>query len=336
VLFFGFQATNLWGVFMMAKSTLYSSLLGALFVAGLAIAPAHAQATRTWVSGVGDDANPCSRTAPCKTWPGAISKTAAGGEIDALDPGGFGAVTITKSITLDGGGGQVASILVSGTNAVNVSALATDVIILRNLRMNGILNSGSPGLTGVQVNTAAKVIIEKCDIFGFNTAAVNVTPGSGNTTNVKIQESTFNNNQAGVLSKPTGGATVNMSIDHSFIDANVGGAMKIDGTGGGSSNVSVNDTSLSLNGGAGTNGVSGASGNVAIDMMRDTITKNGGAGVQSNISGGGTATVTVGESMLSNNGSAWQALNGASLLSYKNNQVTGAPGTGPSGQAFFQ
>jgi hypothetical protein len=317
---------------MMTKSNLYSSFLGALFVAGLAIAPAHAQATRTWISGVGDDVNPCSRTAPCKTWPGAISKTAAGGEIDALDPGGFGTVTITKSITLDGGGGQVASILSApGVNGVNVSAQATDVIILRNLRING-----AGGATGVQVNTAAKVIIEKCDVFGFATAAVNVTPGSATTVNVKIQETTLNNNQAGVLSKPTNGATVNMSIDHSFIDANIGGAMKIDGTGGGSSNVSVNDTSLSLNGGAGTNGVSGASGNVAIDMMRDTITKNGGAGVQANISGGGTSTVTVGESMLSNNATAWQALNGASLLSYKNVQVTGPAGTGPSGQANFQ
>src|SRR5437016_10411881 len=86
-----------------------------------------AQATRTWVSGVGDDANPCSRTAPCKTWAGAISKTANGGEINALDPGGFGAVTITKSITLDGGGGQVASTLVAGTNGINVAAQPTDV-----------------------------------------------------------------------------------------------------------------------------------------------------------------------------------------------------------------
>jgi hypothetical protein len=91
-----------------------------------------------------------------------------------------------------------------------------------------------------------------------------------------------------------------------------------------------------LNGGAGANGVSGASGNVAIDMMRVTITKNGGAGVQANISGGGTSTVTVGDSILSNNASAWQALNGASLLSYKNVQVTGPAGTGPSGQANFQ
>jgi hypothetical protein len=319
---------------MMSKSSPLSVLLGALFVAGLAIAPAHAQATRTWISGVGDDANPCSRTAPCKTFAGAISKTAAGGEIDALDPGGFGALTITKSITLDGGGGQVASILVSGTNGINISAAATDVVIIRNMRFNGLLNSGSPGLVGVQVNTAAKVVIEKCDIFGFATSGVSVVPSSG-TVAVKIQKTTLNNNGAGISSKPTGGATVNMSIDHSFIDAN-GGGMKIDGTGGGASNVAANDSSFSLNTGNGTNAVSGASGNVAMDLMRVTLAKNGGAAVQANISGGGTSSVTVGDSMLSNNANAWEALNGASLLSYQNNQVTGPAGTGPSGPASAQ
>src|SRR6266550_4247623 len=81
---------------------------------------AQAQAPRTWVSGVGDDVNPCSRTAPCKTFAGAISKTAAGGEIDVLDPGGFGAVTITKSITIDGTG-TFASILSSGVQGVIVN-----------------------------------------------------------------------------------------------------------------------------------------------------------------------------------------------------------------------
>src|SRR6267143_1835853 len=80
---------------------------------------AHAQATRTWVSGVGDDANPCSRTAPCKTFAGAISKTAVNGEINCLDPGGFGAVTITKSITIDCDE-VFASILYSGTNGINI------------------------------------------------------------------------------------------------------------------------------------------------------------------------------------------------------------------------
>src|SRR5207344_3414848 len=104
-------------------------------------APLQAQATRTWVSGVGDDANPCSRTAPCKTFAGAISKTAPGGEISVLDPGGFGGVTITKSITLNGDG-TLASILVAGAgvSGIVVNAQPNDVVIIRNL---SILGSGT-------------------------------------------------------------------------------------------------------------------------------------------------------------------------------------------------
>src|SRR5581483_11927768 len=91
-------------------------------------APASAQATRTWVSGVGDDANPCSRTAPCKTFAGAISKTAPSGEINVLDPGGFGAVTITKSITISSVGFE-AGVLVSGTNGIVINAGTGDRVI---------------------------------------------------------------------------------------------------------------------------------------------------------------------------------------------------------------
>src|SRR6476620_6789772 len=108
----------------------------AFLVASLTIpSSANAQATRTWVSGVGDDVNPCSRTAPCKTFAGAISKTAAGGEIDCLDPGGFGAVTITKSITIDCTG-TLGSILAAGTNGVNIndSVTATPGTIIVTLR----------------------------------------------------------------------------------------------------------------------------------------------------------------------------------------------------------
>src|SRR5260370_35701592 len=106
-----------------------------------------AQASRTWVSGVGDDAYPCSRTAPCKAFAGAISKPAPGGEIDCLDPGGFGAVTITKSITIDCGAGQVGSILAAGTNGINVSAGATDIVRIRNLAIQGV-STGSGGILG--------------------------------------------------------------------------------------------------------------------------------------------------------------------------------------------
>lgn len=138
-----------------------------------------AQASRTWVSGVGDDANPCSRTAPCKTFAGAISKTAPGGEIDALDPGGFGALTITKSITLDGGGGQVASVLVAGTNGIVVAAQPGDVVIIRNLRINGLLNSGNPGTEGIKWIAGKDLNIENVYVFGFSQNCIDIALNQG-------------------------------------------------------------------------------------------------------------------------------------------------------------
>src|SRR6476469_7307884 len=114
-------------------SKLFRLLLGISLAVGFA-SGAFAQATRTWVSGVGDDVNPCSRTAPCKTFAGAISKTAPGGEINVIDSGGYGAVTITKALTI-AGDGAMASVLVSGTNGIIVAAGASDIVILRNLHL---------------------------------------------------------------------------------------------------------------------------------------------------------------------------------------------------------
>src|SRR5215471_17511589 len=118
--------------------------LGAALVMFAATA-AQAQATRTWVSGVGDDANPCSRTAPCKTFARAISVTAVGGFIDVLDPGGFGAVTITKSITIDGSGGSIAgSLATGGINAIVVNGSGI-IVHLRNLSIESPLPGNPAG-----------------------------------------------------------------------------------------------------------------------------------------------------------------------------------------------
>src|SRR6476660_2468917 len=162
---------------------------------------AGAQASRTWVSGVGDDANPCSRTAPCKTFAGAISKTAAGGEIDALDPAGYGAVTITKAITIDGGGGQVASILVSGTNGIVVQAGPADVVTLRNLRINGIEGTGAGGLNGIRYLAGAALHIENCNIFGFTGDGINVATGTSGA--LFVTDTFLTNNGNGIQIAPT-------------------------------------------------------------------------------------------------------------------------------------
>ena len=162
---------------------------------------AHAQATRTWVSGVGDDANPGSRTSPCKTFAGAISKTAPGGEIDALDPGGFGAVTITKSITIDGGS-QVASILVSGTNGIVISAGLSDVVIIRNIKFQGLgPGSAGHGLSGIRINTCGMVVIQNCEIEGFSVDGIHMEVGA-NPCNLSVSNTRITNcTNDGVLVK---------------------------------------------------------------------------------------------------------------------------------------
>src|SRR5215467_7141472 len=146
--------------------------LGAMAVLLAAFSLAQAQATRTWVSGVGDDANPCSRTAPCKTFAGAISKTATCGEIDVLDPGGFGAVTITKSIKIEADG-LIAGIVVTGTNAIVVNAPANAEVVIRGITFEGLCGSGQ---SGIKVLSAGMVSVENCYIDGFSTGGIDFQP----------------------------------------------------------------------------------------------------------------------------------------------------------------
>jgi hypothetical protein len=172
----------------------------ALALIALAIpASASAQATRTWVSGVGDDANPCSRTAPCKTFAGAISKTANGGEINCLDPGGFGGVTIGKSLTIkchytEGG------VLVSGTNAIVVNATATDKVTLRGLDINGIGTGAQTSLSGIKVLSAKQVQIFDNEIYRFQ-SGVTVAPTSAQT-RVILKGNHIHDNGVGVINAP--------------------------------------------------------------------------------------------------------------------------------------
>lgn len=150
----------------------------AIAVFSLAISSvAQAQATRTWVSGVGDDANPCSRTAPCKTFAGAISKTAPGGEISVLDPGGFGAVTITKAITIDGEG-TLAGILSASTNGILVNAGVNDVVHIRNVLINGT-SGANIGLNGIRYLAGKSLIVENCMISGFSQRGIDVSLNAG-------------------------------------------------------------------------------------------------------------------------------------------------------------
>jgi hypothetical protein len=173
----------------------------------------HAQATRTWVSGVGDDANPCSRTAPCKTFAGAISKTAAEGEISVLDPGGYGAVTITKSISIISDGSE-GSVLACGTNGIIINAGASAVVNLHGLFLEGC----STGINGIRILSARAVHIRKTLIRGFQTTgwAVKVEPSTA--VRAFISDTTITKNRRGINVAPTGAGSAEVVLSNVIIE----------------------------------------------------------------------------------------------------------------------
>src|SRR5712692_1183846 len=200
----------------MKKLALVLAIAGAALVPLVYSAPAHAQASRTWVSGVGDDANPCSRTAPCKTFAGAISKTAGGGEINCLDPGGFGAVTITKSITIDCHD-VFGSVLVSGTNAINIQSdnAAAPTVRLRNLNITGITGLGLNGIriTGASTSNTV-VVLEDLMIDGFSQRGITDERSGGG--KLLILNTTVRDNGAagiGVLRAAAGASNIGVDVE---------------------------------------------------------------------------------------------------------------------------
>ena len=195
----------------MRRIALLAIVVGSL-TPFLASAPAHAQATRTWVSGVGDDANPCSRTAPCKTFAGAISKTATAGEINCLDPGGFGGVTITKSMTLNCHE-VFGSILVAGTPGVTINATtAGSRVVLRGLQITGVLGTATPGTIGVRILAAATVAIQDSVITQFSQQGI-LDSRTGGNTKLFIENTTVSHNSGTGISL-LAGATNNASLDN--------------------------------------------------------------------------------------------------------------------------
>jgi len=189
-----------------------------IFILTMAIAAfANAQATRTWVSGVGDDVNPCSRTAPCKTFAGAISKTATGGIINCLDPGGFGAVTITKAITLDCTG-TLGSVLSSGVQGIIINAPTTANVVLRDLDINGA--GTTLGTNGVNVLQAGTVHLFNVHIANYSGQGVETTNSSNQISVFLDHCQILNISGAGVLAASTGTGTTLLTVANSFISNN--------------------------------------------------------------------------------------------------------------------
>jgi hypothetical protein len=275
---------------------------------------AQAQATRTWISGVGDDANPCSRTAPCKTFAGAISKTSDCGEIDALDPGGFGALTITKGITLDGGGGQVASILVAGTPGITInnSSPTCHADIIRNMRIVGLSPSGSAGTIGINIVTSSApsaVILEHDAIFQFAQQCVYVNATQPQF--VTVLDSQFDLCAGGGLSVTSTVAADTVSIARSIFTTNSVGI-----TVGPNSHVNLESSQVVSNT---TGGVLANASTAKIDINESSVSNNIGYGIQAS---SGAIVNLSNTSVVYNLGQGLMGT-GASILTWSNNWVYG-------------
>jgi len=300
----------------MSKVRFFFSILAvATFIMAVS-SSASAQASRTWVSGVGDDANPCSRTAPCKTWAGAISKTAACGEIDALDPGGFGAVTITKSITLDGSG-TFASILASLVNGIIINAASTDVVTIRGLSINGFCN----GINGINILQAKTVNVEDCVIFRFNTGN-GITVNETNDLNLNVRNTVIRDNTLdGINTFTSGGANaVKVTLEHVSLIGNANGLHARSG-----SRVTARNSVFSNNT---TNGIfsDAAGSNFSNVFVWDSqISMNGGNGVRAGNAGNvGTSGATINQNMIDRNtGNGVLVSTGGVVNTFTNNSIIG-------------
>ena len=325
---------------MKVKYAAGLSCAGLVFL--ITVTPSWAQATRTFVSGVGDDANPCSRTAPCKTFAGAISKTAASGEINALDPGGFGAVTITKAITISNDGIGTAGVLVSGTNGIVISAGTNDIVVLRGLDIDGLSPGAGAGLNGVNILQAGNVIIDHCKIYGFQQNGVSYTP-SNNSQMTILDSAIYNNGSSGgplgnfgnVLVQAAAGFSVNVSLDNVRLIGGFKPGLRVDGSQGGTSSVTVRNSLAMDNGGTGFGAQTEAPNNgvVTLTVENSTATGNAGFGVHST---GANSTVYISGTNITQNADGVGTTT-SNLISLGNNSMVGNGSNGaPTSSAPLQ
>ncbi len=313
------------------------ALVLALALTAFFAAPASAQASRTWVSGVGDDVNPCSRTAPCKTFAGAISKTAAGGEINCLDPGGFGAVTIIKSMTISCPYTEGGTLAAGNGITVNLPA-ATDVVFLRGLDILGV----NPPTNGVRFIGQGTLHIEDSVIRrfnGVNSRGVSVQPSGAAElymSNVTVTENGSGATGGGILVQTTGAAgSLKAVLRNVRVDNNANRGLEVNTTGAtGPAGISIvvdessfsgNDTGVYVITPSGTH-------ETATMITNSIVANNSGIGLHTT---GNTARIRVAFTTITGNAQGVFAPNSSTLSSYGNNRNIGNPTVGAANNGTF-
>jgi hypothetical protein len=306
----------------LTMATMFAALL-------LFAAPASAQATRTWVSGVGDDANPCSRTAPCLTFTGAFGKTAAGGEIDCLDPGGFGNLNITHAISIICDGVSNGGVTVANGNfAFSINAGASDTVVLSGLDLEG----NGVGSYGIALNSGQALYVRNCVFRDFASDGIiadpfGTTPMSLYVDNTTIENTatagTHGSDQAGIYILPQLSGLISVTINRTQVVNSLFGIVT-DGTQGtGKISGVVRDSVVSGNQQNGITVSGGQSSSIALVVDNVAVTNNGNNGLAAS---GANAGMIVSNSTISGNAGGLHEANSGVIDSYGNNRVNGNNG----------
>ncbi len=313
------------------KSRVIERALAAASLLLLSSSLSYAQAIQTWVSGVGDDANPCTRTLPCRTFLSAYSRTAANGQISVLDPGSFGGVSIGKSITISADP-ALGGIVNAGTSGILISAGDEDVVSIQGLVLEG---GGTLGLTGIRFVRGKALHVRNCVIRGNRTSGVLFGYGIAFIPNgvsdlfvadTLVQNNGIDSNGGGILIKPAATGAATAMLDNVRMVGNVFGLKADATTSPGGVFVTVRNSVASGNAFSGLTAITAPGGGFAWIMADHyTSASNGTTGVKSDGSG---AIVTVGNSTVSMNGIGFQILNGGQLLTKGNNTLFGNASNG--------
>ena len=293
----------------MGMNRQLTAVLGLVLSLALADSSAHAQ-SQSWVSGVGSDANPCTRTAPCLTFAGALSKTKAGGEIDCLDPGSYGAVTITKAVTLDCSA-AFGLVEVSGTNGINVSAGASDIVIIRGLSFGG-------GVNGIDFTSGAQLSVERCLIKGFSQNGIQINMSSGGS--VYVTNTYITGVSNGIVAQTSAGA-LTVAVNQSTIANPTANGFQ---AAGGTIDATITNTLILK---AGTNSVVGSGGSPQINVDSSPVADSTTAFRASS-----TTEIRISNNNIYNNLTDFAIASGGAIQSASNNRITDGGTTNPSGK----
>jgi len=281
---------------------------------------AQAQLSRTFVSAAtGNDANNCDRPTPCRTFQGAHDKTNDLGEMIVLDPGGYGGLTITKSISIVNDGVGETSILVSGgTVGIRVNAGAASYVNLRGITIQGI---GFGGGSGLGFNSGFSLTMTNCVIRNHTGPGIAFGPaGDGRlaVSNTLVAD----NGGSGISVNPGGAGAVRVSLDRVETYNNSLHGIFVDGEfSGGTVNVTVADSVMASNSGAGVraNSNQSQSSSTQVMVVRSVAAHN----VVGLYAQGPTATLRVSQSTVTGNNVSWSAFGSAVLASYRDNNIDG-------------